>query len=229
MKSLIGAVLVTVLSVLVVGTAFAGAFGPPEPLADPGKISLGFGYFLDRTKMKQDDDHLGTRSNQYFLQGTYTLLKDWEIYGRLGGADMVVHSRDTSQRFSDSATIYGTLGFKGVVYRYGNFAVGPFIEGSWYGDHAGVAKNQWDTNVGISAQYKIRSVTLYGGPFAYWRQADSLLALNPASSQDDMKERHNIGGFLGVRVPVVQQKVFLTAEGQMKDRPGVGASISFKF
>jgi hypothetical protein len=226
MKSFIAAILGTMLFV---GTAFAGQFGPPEPLADPGKVSLGLGYWLDRTKMKQDDDHLTTRSNQYYLQGTYTLLKDWEIYGRLGAADMVVHSHDTGQHFSDSANVYGTLGFKGVLYRYGNFAIGPFIEGSWCGDYAGVAKNQWDTSVGVSAQYKIRSVTLYGGPFAYWRQADSQMALNPSVSQDDMKERHNLGAFLGVRVPVVQQKVFLTAEAQMKDRPGAGASISFKF
>jgi len=44
-----------------------------------------------------------------------------------------------------------------------------------------------------------------------------------------MKERHNLGGFLGVRVPVVQQKVFLTAEAQTRDRPGAGASISYTF
>jgi hypothetical protein len=226
MKSFIGAVLITLL---LVGTALAGEFGPPEPLADPGKVSVGLGYWLDRTKMKQDSESVGTRSNQYYVQGTYTLLKDWEIYGKLGGADMIFHNHDTHQRFSDSANVFGTLGFKGVLYRCGNFAVGPFIEGTWYGDAAGVAKNQWETNVGVSAQYKIRSVTLYGGPFAYWRQADSRLALNPALSQDDIKEKHNFGGFLGVRVPVLQQRVFLTVEGQMKDRPGAGASISYKF
>lgn len=226
MKSILGVIFVTLLFV---GTAFAGEFGPPEPLADPGQFSFGAGYWLDRTKMEQGDDHLGTRSNEYYLQGTYTFLKDWEVYGRLGGADMRVYSHDTGQHFSDSANIYGTLGFKGVVYRSGNFAFGPFIDGSLYGNYAGVAKNQWDTNIGVSAQYKIRSVTLYGGPFGYWRQADSEMALNPSVSQDDMKERHNLGGFLGVQVPVVQQKVFLTAEVQMKDRPGAGASVSYKF
>jgi len=226
MKRIVAAIFVTLLFV---GTAFAGQFGPPEPLADPGKVSLGLGYWLDRTKMEQGGDRLGTKSNQYYLQGTYTFLKDWEVYGRLGGADMVVHSQDTNQRFSDGVNVYGSLGFKGVVYRYGDFAVGPFIEGSWYGDYKDVAKNLWDTNVGVSAQYKIHAVTLYGGPFGYWHEADSRLALNPSVSQDDMKERHNLGGFLGVSVPVVQQKVFLAAEVQMKDRPGVGASISYKF
>ena len=32
-----------------------------------------------------------------------------------------------------------------------------------------------------------------------------------------------------MRFPIVQQKVFLTAEAQMRDRPGIGASLSYKF
>ena len=230
MKSIIA----TVLAVLfIVSAVSAGQFGPPEPMADIGKFSLGLGHWLDRTKMKQDDDRLGTRSNQYYLQGNYTFLKDWEVYGRLGGANMIVHSHDTQQRFSDSAEVYGTLGFKGVLYRYKNFAVGPFIEGSWYGDHKNVVDNQWEANLGVSAQYKIPvgscDLTVYGGPFVYWHQADSQLALNPAVSQNDMKERNNIGGFLGIKVPVVRQKIFLTAEAQMKDRLGGGVSLSYAF
>jgi len=221
--------LVVLAILLLAGTASAGVFGPPEPLADPGKVSLDAGYFLDRTRMKQDDDRLGTRSNQYYLQGNYTFLKDWEVYGRIGGTDEVVHSRDTQQRIGDGANVFGSLGFKGVAYRSGNFAIGPFVEGSMYGDQGGIAKNQWEANVGVAAQYRIRSVTLYGGPFAYWRQADSQLALATPVSQNDIKESHNIGTFLGVRFPLVQQKVFLTAEAQMKDRPGLGATISYKF
>src|SRR5208337_573081 len=205
MKRMRGAVLVTVVMVMA-GTAWAGEFGPPEPLGNVGTFSLGTGYWLDHSRMKLGDDRLGTRSNQYFLQGDYTFLKDWEVYARLGSADMIVHSHDTDQRFSDSGEAYGTLGFKGVLYRYKNFAVGPFLEGSWYGDHKNVADNQWDANLGVSAQYKIpvagRDLTVYGGPFAYLHQADRAMALNPAPSadpsQDDMKERRNAGGFLGV-------------------------------
>ncbi len=221
---------VFLITVLFAGTASAaGMFGPPEPLADPGKFSLDAGYMLDKTKMKQGDDRIGTRSNEYYLQGNYSFLKDWEVYGRLGGADMVAHSYDTQQRFGASPNIFGSLGFKGVAYRNGNFAFGPFAEGTMYGNYSGVARNQWETDVGVSAQYKIKAVTIYGGPFGYWRQADSQLALNPPISQDDMKERSNIGGFLGMRFPIVQQKVFLTAEAQMRDRPGIGASLSYKF
>jgi hypothetical protein len=230
MKRVMGVVLATMV---IAGTAWAGEFGPAEPLGGVGTFSLGTGYWLDHSPMKLSDDRLGTRSDQYFLQGDYTFLKDWEVYGRIGSADMIVHSLDTQQHFSDSGEAYGTLGLKGVLYRYNNFAVGPFIEGSWYGDHKNVADNQWDANVGVSAQYKIpvagRDLTIYGGPFAYLHQADSAMALNPLPAQDDMKERYNGGGFLGLRIPVVREKLFLTAEAQAAGRLSTGATLSYKF
>jgi hypothetical protein len=229
MKSLIWAIVGTLL---IVGTASAGPFGPPEPLNDTGKFSLGLGYWFDKSKMELSDDHLSSKSNQYYVLGNYTFLKDWEVYGKLGGADEKMHSSDTWQRFSDGAEIFGTLGFKNMFYGNGNFGVGAFVEGSWYGDHRGVTTNQWDANFGISGQYKMlmgnRKVTLYGGPFAYVHQADSDMALNPAVPQDDLKSRHNVGGFLGLQIPVIKQ-VFFTAEAQMKDRLSGGASLSYKF
>ncbi len=222
----------TALLVLFLSTAaWAGPFGPPEPFADPGKFSLELGYSFDRTGMKQDGDRLGLRSHQYFLQGDYSLIKDWEVYGRFGAADERVFDRDLHKRFTDGAEPYGSLGFKGVLYRYNNFALGPFVEGSWYGDHSGLTKNQWDANLGMSAQYKLSIVrgyalTVYGGPFAYLRQADSETSTLP---QDDMKERHNLGGFLGVSLPVFNPRVVLNAEAQMKERLGGGLSLGYKF
>ncbi|HVN22864.1 MAG TPA: hypothetical protein VMT71_02755, partial [Syntrophorhabdales bacterium] len=166
MKSIIGAILAVMI---IVSAASAGEFGPPEPTAAPGKFSLGVGYWFDQPNMKLDSNHLlGTmtsKSNQYYLQGTYTFLKNWEVYGRFGAADQKL---DTDTRnYSDSAEPYGTLGFKGLAYQYKNFGIGPFVQGSWYGDHTGVMKNQWDVNLGISAQYKVPvggcALTVYGG------------------------------------------------------------------
>jgi hypothetical protein len=227
MKGIIAFVLMTLF---IVSAASAGQFGPPEPMADTGKFSLGLGYWLDRTKMKLEGDHtLRERSNQYYLQGNYTFLKDWEVYGRLGAADLDLYRH---RDHSDGAEPYGTLGFKGVMYRYKNFAIGPFVDGSWYADHDHVAHDQWAVNLGVSAQYKIpvgsRDLTLYGGPFAYWSRAESDIFARWAPTGDDLKEKHNFGGFLGVKVPVVKQ-VFLTAEAQMKGRLGGGASISYAF
>jgi hypothetical protein len=246
MKSFIGSILAVMM---VVSVACAGEFGPPEPTAAPGKFSFGLGYWFDQSSMKLDSNHLlGTmtsKSNQYYMQGTYTFLKDWEVYGRFGGAD---EKLDTDVRnYSDSAEPYGTLGFKGLAYQYKSFGIGPFVQGNWYGDHTGVMKNQWDLNLGISAQYKVPvggcNLTVYGGPFAYWHQADSLLPshslygpqvasglpLNAFSLQDDMKQKNNVGGFLGVKFPIVKEKIFFTAEGQLTNNVGAGASIAYTF
>jgi len=246
MKSIIGAILAVMI---IVSAASAGEFGPPEPTAAPGKFSLGVGYWFDQSNMKLDSNHLlGTmtsKSNQYYLQGTYTFLKNWEVYGRFGAADQKL---DTDTRnYSDSAEPYGTLGFKGLAYQYKNFGIGPFVQGSWYGDHTGVMKNQWDVNLGISAQYKVPvggcALTVYGGPFAYWHQADSSLPYHslfwhqaalglppgPIAPQDDIKQKNNVGGFLGVKFPIVNQKVFFTVEGQLTNEVGAGASIAYAF
>jgi hypothetical protein len=230
MKGIIAGVLITFVFV---AAASAGEFGPPEPLGNVGQFSLGVGTWLDRSKMSLDGDRLGDRSSQYYLQGDYTFLKDWEAYGRLGSADQRLYSHDLQQRFTDGGDVFGTVGFKGVFFRQGNFALGPFIEGSMYGDHSGVSTNQWDANAGLSAQYKIplgsRDLTLYGGPFAYIHRADVDFADSAVAGSDEISERHNVGGFLGVKVPVVQQKLFLTVEAQMRDRLSTGASLSYAF
>ncbi|MGD0663018.1 MAG: hypothetical protein ABSD38_33640 [Syntrophorhabdales bacterium] len=230
MKGIIVSVLITFVFV---ATAFAGEFGPPEPLGNVGQFTLGTGVWEDRSKMSLDGDHLGDRSSQYYLQGDYTFLKDWEVYGRLGSADQRLYSHDLQQRFTDGGDVFGTIGFKGVFFRQGNFALGTFVEGSLYGDHNGVTTNQWDANVGLSAQYKIpvgsRDLTLYGGPFAYVHRAEADFVDSAVTGSDEMSERHNLGGFLGVKVPVVQQKLFLTVEAQMRDRLSTGASLSYAF
>lgn len=213
--------------------ATAAEFGPPEPLGGAGQFSLGLGAWVDRSGLSLDGDHLGDRSHQYYLQGDYSFLKDWEVYGRLGSADQTLFSHDLQQRFTDGGQVFGSLGFKGVFLREGNFALGPFIEGSMYGDHPGVSTNQWDANAGISAQYKIpvgkTSLTVYGGPFAYMHRADADFVDTAVAGSGSMSERYNVGGFLGMQVPIVQQKLFLSVEAQMRDRLSSGASLNYTF
>ncbi|HVN97740.1 MAG TPA: hypothetical protein VMT62_15025 [Syntrophorhabdaceae bacterium] len=220
-----------IILMAIVSNVSAAEFGPPEPLADTGKFSLGLGYGIDRDKMKQGDDRLGAKSHEYYVQGSYTFLKDWEVNGALGGADERLYDRDLQVRSTDGGKLFGSLGTKGVLYRNGSFALGPFLQGSLYADHSGVTKNEWDLNLGVSAQYAIkagdRNLTVYGGPFAYVHRADSDTGMiNP---QDDIQERGNVGGFLGIRVPVVSQKLFLTAETELKERIGGALSLGYKF
>jgi hypothetical protein len=215
-------------------------------MADTGKFSLGVGYWFAQSEMKfyngtLDDTpaltHFPARSNQYYGQGTFTLLKDWELYGRLGEADLKVSGL---REVRDSGEPNGTLGFKGVVYRHENFAIGPFMEGSCYAHHGNPFYDQWNFSLGASSQYKIpvggRDLTVYGGPFAYWHENKAELVTNsgmtggvPISGQLKQEQWSNFGGFLGVKFPIVREKVFLMVEGQTSRNASVGASIGYLF
>lgn len=218
---------------LFVAAASAGEFGPPEPQGDVGQFSLGAGVWLDRSEMTLDGDHLRDRSAQYYLQGDYTFLKDWEVYGRVGSADQSIYSQDLEERFTAVGRGFGTLGFKGVLFRQGNFAFGPFAEGTRYEVQPRVSEDQWDVNGGVSAVYQLpvgsTYLSVYGGLFGYMHRAMANFADTAFAGSDEMRERHNFGGFLGLKVPIVKQKLFLTVEGQMRDKLSTGASLSYTF
>jgi len=72
----------------------AGQFGAPESMAQQGKFSFGGGYFVYVEKLKPaDDSYLGITdfwqkstvvSHQAYLQGSYGVAKNWELFGRTG-------------------------------------------------------------------------------------------------------------------------------------------------
>ena len=216
-----------------VTAASAGEFGPPEPQGEVGQFSLGAGVWLDRSEMGLDGDRLRDSSTQYYVQGDYTFFKDWEVYGRVGTANQSVYSRDLGESFTGGGRGFGTLGFKGVFFRQGSFALGPFVEGTRYQVQPSVSENQWDVNGGIAADYKIpvwdSYLMVYGGLFAYMHRAMAYFADATVTGSDEMSERHNFGGFLGFRVPVVKQKLFLSVEAQLRDKLSAGASLNYTF
>ncbi len=97
MKNLCVTVAVIAIFVLT-ASAQAGNFGPPEPEAQAGNVSLGVGYFYSSDSLKPSDDSFVDQpnfwqkttfvQNQAYLQANYGFFKDWEVYGRLGGADL---------------------------------------------------------------------------------------------------------------------------------------------
>ncbi len=137
---------------------------------------------------------------------------------------------------------------RGVLYRSGIFAIGPFIQASYiFSDYrdssSGVingvnvfqsytTKNMWDVNVGISAQAKYMGATFYVGPFFYMKRADTELQFRSATSffSDSVtyKEDTNFGGFAGVRVPVTKN-IALGLEGQYTNKVSGGASVVYSF
>ena len=220
------------LVLFTLSVSFAGQFGPPEPTAKEYKPSIGIGYFYSESKMKSGDTgNLVFKSNQVYLQGSFSFVKNWEVFGRIGGADM----REHAYGFKDGMKAFGSLGVRGLLYDDGLFGLGPVIQANIYSKHndtttsGGVPQrltvgNSWDGSLGLAAQIKTSKVVFYYGPFVY-------MARNKLKVQNDsntMKEKQNMGGFLGVNVSVIKG-LNISLEGQYTGRFSAGGTVNYSF
>jgi len=267
MKKLILAIAIAAIFVTS-SVVYAGQFGPPEPAAKEGKVSLGVGYFYSSAKIKPNDTTNFKESkmtqNQAYLNLGYGLAKNWETYLRVGAADDKAapgFETDSPRAgfksdFKDSYKPFGTIGVKGVFNVTDSFGIGPFFQASLYssyedsasGTNSGFSetqtvkvKNPREINLGIGLQGKIGDALIYGGPVAYWVKNKTEWtgklgtgAVYTASGTDTLvlsttyKEKNNIGGFAGVRVPL-GKGLSLEVEGQMKSKFSMGGSLTYAF
>jgi hypothetical protein len=224
--------LAVALVLFTLGVSFAGQFGPPEPTAKEGKPSIGIGYFYSESKMKSGNTgNLVFKSNQVYLQGTFSFVKNWEVFGRIGGADM----KEQAFGFKDGMKAFGSVGVRGLLYDDGLFGFGPVIQGNIYSKYSDTTmsgsvperltvEDSWDGSVGLAAQIKIDKVVFYYGPFAY-------MARNKLKVQNDsatLKEKQNVGGFLGVNVLAIKG-LNICIEGQYTGRFSVGGMVNYSF
>ena len=180
--------------------AYAGQFGPPEPVSKEGKVSLGIGYFYYSDKLEPKDsgwEKSKVTQNQAYLQLGYCFIKNWEAYLRVGGADIktpdaFLTSADDpalagfKATFKDGLKPFGTIGIRGVFNINPSFGIGPFFQASLCSNYKdktsgtllGIPTTQemkikrpWDINLGAALQGKIGEVILYGGPLVYWARS----------------------------------------------------------
>jgi hypothetical protein len=252
------------------GIASAAEFGPPEPLAKPGKLAVGIGYSVSGEKLKAEDESgFGAADfwqkttfiqRAWYLQANYGIAKNWEMFARFGLADLeakdVFNFGTSTDNFKDTNQYFTTLGFKGVVYSnpsfsmgpFSSFSMGPILKGSYYSQYTDsssgmiggtlvsqsyTAKDIWDVNLALSMQTKVSSVTLFAGPFVYWRNIKSELTVSiPGTGVfvDSAKyqSENNVGGFAGLRVPVMKNFT-LDVEGRYTDSFGAGAALMYSF
>jgi hypothetical protein len=248
--------------ILILGSvAQAGQFGPAIPEVAGDGLAVGIGYSYSAETMKpQHDAYLGTADfwqkttfiqNQVYLQADYGFLKDWEVYGRVGVADLqskeVFYFTGFKDDFKDSPQAFGTFGLKGVLFTSGAFSAGPFAQVSYTGGYRDSAngtiggtafsqtykvKNLWEVTIGVTGEIKAGDWTLYGGPFFYTKRAKVDLQFSSAgtsvSDSVTYKEDSNIGGFAGIRVPVTSN-IAVALEAQYTTKFSAGASILYRF
>jgi hypothetical protein len=248
---LIGAFLILFTAVNV---ALAGQFGPPEPVAKEGNVSLGLGYSYYSAKWKPKDRgdwaEAKATQNQVYIRGSYSFIKNWEAYLGFGAADIKVKDAfdfDNPQDFKDSLKPFGTIGVKGVFNISPTFGIGPFLQASLFSDHKdgksgtvlGIPvsetlkfKNPWEIDLGIGFQAKVGDAILYGGPVVYWSRARVELEATAhgitLSDSTTYKEKNNVGGFAGLRFSLGSGLNF-EVEGQLKSKLSVGGFLVYSF
>jgi hypothetical protein len=250
--------LLVMIFFLVAGHLHAGQFGAAEPIANPGKLSLGVGYFYSQTEWESFDVRFANttvstesqvlKSKQAYVQGSFAFSKNLEEYIRLGGAD-------TSDMLNGQTKFFWTGGLRSFFKINDWFAMGPFLQFSAYSDckdvksYSAVAggapaiatalthmKNPWDFNIGLTLQTGTNGFIVYGGPVAYWQrgrvETNLMVPVGTAAvgMSDSVKiyEKSNIGAFLGVTLPLTKQLRF-EIEGQYKGKVSVGGALSYSF
>ncbi len=227
--------------------AFAQDFGPPMPYAGKGQFAIAGGYTRSMSEwvVEGQDDKVGdVTRNLLFVQGNYGLWKGIECYARVGVADLAIeYDPDVwTADFEDGYAAFVSVGIKSLFKSHLPLTMGPFIQYTYYSDYenddVGGADVQYDEvydlSMGVSIQHGLEMATVYGGGFAYWSKATEQWVEVTAQSGSgnapvcDLAEDRNIGGFLGVNVPV-SAGVNLNAEGQYKSDIAFTVSLNMAF
>lgn len=244
---------------LISGTAAAGGlFGPPQPLSrKDGGLNTSIGYAHHEDKFENGEEYV-IRQNQIYSQAAWGASNLWEVYGRIGIADLEIDDAfrstgsTTSSRldFEDRENIFGTLGAKVFYPLRKTLGIGIFIQGSYFFSDfrdkvSGISnggfyttelkvKNIWDIESGIGLQaVGPCGIKLYAGPYVYYSEADvspsrSIAGLRLAAGEGTIKNRREAGGFAGILVPL-GKGFHLNMEGRYSEKFSAGIAVSYTY
>lgn len=228
-KSRVILILVGLILVAFLGTAYAGYFGAPQPMALENSGSVGIGYFFHQNTWKANNATREVKQNEIYAQFS-AATKYLETYLRLGGADLKVDNAFPSgDSFKDSGRVFGTIGLRTILEITPYLGVGPFLQASIFDDFQDSSRGEtitfkkpWEIAGGAALQGKIGDFIVYAGPYLYWSQAKD------ESTDSHIESKNNFGGMAGVRIPI-GKRFNVEAECQYLDKVSAGAQFSYSF
>ncbi len=229
------------ISFLWIHSASAHNFNPPEPVssADEPPVSLSVGYYYRTADFEAtgSDDTFRIKMEHVYLQSNFRLADDWEVYWRVGGAELRIDDLFAQNgNFRDGPEVFTAVGLNGLFYEmddhhYVRFGYGPFAQAAIYYDFSdsnGLRykyKTPWDVNAGLAGQVRFLDyprTVLYGGPFVYYssvRQEEGWL-----NERQRFEEEGVAGFFGGIKFPLFDS-LSCTVEIQHRNRLSGGVSI----
>ncbi|MFA5324043.1 MAG: hypothetical protein WC373_15325 [Smithella sp.] len=237
----------------------AGLFGPLQTVSqEAGGLNTAIGYRYHEDTYKNGIDHT-VRRNELYSQAAYGSKNIWEIYARIGLADMkifdVFSSADASiktdrDNFEANWEFFGTMGAKAFYAINSILGIGAFLQGTYFpgdftdtvsGTDGGMPftaelkmKNVWDANFGIGIQATLPyGIKFYAGPYIYYSGAKVSWHSNISGSgywvDDDTIRNKSIVGGFAGLDIPLLKGFRLNIEGQFADRFSAGAAISYTY
>lgn len=203
--------------------ALAAQFGPAQPVTNQGELSVGVGFLYHQADWERNLDVTQTR---VYAQLSYGLLRNWEIYGQLGAADLEIDNTPVRD-FSDGFRPFAGGGIRGLLVERRPVTLGAFVQGavfSEFKDGNRRVEDQYEINGGFALQTVLEGAILYGGPFFYLHRSD--VTVPGFSGRVD--EDGNLGGFIGIRWPL-KNGTAIELEAQVKTKASVGGALHFVF
>jgi hypothetical protein len=246
---------------IIPGTAVSsGLFGPPQPVSrEEGGLNtaIGYGYHVD--KFEHDSDSYTIRQNQVYSQVAYGARHIWEVYGRIGMADLEIDdayrptaASITSSRddFEENEKFFGALGAKAFYPFNSAFGIGAFIQGYYSFDNftdeiSGIqngtlyrtelkVKELWDVRTGFGLQAKTHcGVVFYIGPYVYYSEAK----ISPSrkipglglASENATMKNKTEVGGYAGMQVPLGKGFSLNVEGQYSERFSIAAAITYTY
>jgi len=239
--------------------AAAVLFGPPQTVSrEAGGLNTAIGYWYRETKLENSVEHV-FRQNEIYSQVSYGSGDRWELYGRLGVADLQISDAFSSGNaatitsgndFQENWKFFGTLGAKWFLPINKIFGVGAFIQGTYYfnnftGDVAGTAagtpfaadlkvRDMWDVNFGLGLQTVVNdAIKLYAGPYLHYAEAKLNLSADITGIEfgtTAARLKNNSSCGGFIGADMPLGKGFrLNIEGQYAEQFSLGAAISYTY
>ena len=234
-------------------------FGPPQTLSKTaGGLNTAIAYQYTEDVFKNSGDFV-VRQNQIYSHAAYGKAGIWEVYGRVGIADLKISDAFSSGNaltttsgndFAENWKFFGTLGAK-AFYAVNDFlGVGAFVQGTYHfnnytdsvtGVYNGTPfeadlkiKNLRDLHGGIGLQATIPlSIKIYGGPYVYYSEADTVLSVDrpglPFGTEKGTVQNKSKIGGF-IGTDIPLARGFrLNIEGQYSERLSIGSAVTYTY
>ncbi|MDI1302571.1 MAG: OmpA family protein [bacterium] len=227
-------------------SASAGEIGAPELTAAATDLTIGISYYYDQSAWTTGSP-LGDRVTSdvvrdgYLAKLAFGLHENLEAVAKFGGESIQNDPGASEYSVSANNDSFYSLALKGIVYRNGPLAAGPFVQYSKFSDYTisgnvsdglvlhpvtATIKKLSTLETGLAAQYRINKFDVFGGAYFYRADVDASGSFDAIPFKNKPEEDANFGAYIGANY-LLTPKWMATAEVHMASDAGAAIGINY--